>query len=80
MGVEATQMNTLNNYQKMADMDEKKLAEWKQALAKSGITYETDEEYDEALKNLAGFFDVLIQIDLEQKRQSEGLSDTKLRQ
>ena len=73
-------MNTLNNYQKMADKDEKKLAEWKQALAKSGITYDADEEYEEALKNLAGFFDVLIQIDLEQKRQSEGLSDTKLRQ
>lgn len=73
-------MNTLDDYQKMTDMDANKLAEWKEALAKSGITYETDEEYEEALKNLAGFFDVLIQIDLEQKRQSEGLPATKLPQ
>lgn len=60
-------MNTLDDYQRMTDMNAKKLAEWKQALAKSGITYETNEEYEEALKNLAGFFDVLIQIDQEQR-------------
>lgn len=53
----------------MGGLDAKKLAEWKETLAKSGIIYETDEEYEEALKNLAGFFDVLIQIDLESNRR-----------
>lgn len=53
----------------MGDLDAKELAEWKETLAKSGIIYETDEEYEEALKNLAGFFDVLIQIDLESKHR-----------
>lgn len=51
----------------------KQLEDWKASLAKSGITYETDDEYREALRNLAGFFDILIQIDLDQKRES---SDT----
>ena len=48
----------------------KELDEWKETLAKSNIVYETDDEYREALSNLAGFFDVLIQMDLEQKRKS----------
>lgn len=33
-------------------MDEKKLAEWKKTLADSGVTYETDEEYQETFYNL----------------------------
>jgi len=49
------------------DISDKQLEGWKASLAKSGITYETDDEYREALRNLAGFFDVLIRIDLEQK-------------
>lgn len=48
---------------------EKQLEDWKGALAKSNIFYDTDDEYREAMNNLAGFFDVLIQIDLEQKRK-----------
>ncbi len=45
-------------------IDEKKLAEWKKTLADSGVTYETDYEYREAIHNLVGYFDILIQIDL----------------
>lgn len=53
----------------------KQLEDWKKALAKSNIVYDTDEEYREAMNNLAGFFDVLIQIDLEQRAKSEGQSN-----
>lgn len=57
-------------------MTEKQLTEWKDALAKSGIVYKTDDEYLEAMKNLAGFFDVLIQIDQRVKRnQTESSSE-----
>ena len=51
------------------DISTKQLKDWKATLAKSGISYETDDDYREALRNLASFFDVLIQIDLDQKRQ-----------
>ena len=52
-------------------MNEKKLADWKKTLAGSGVTYETDDEYKEAFSNLVGFFDILIQMDLQQKRAKE---------
>lgn len=48
-------------------LTDKELAEWKEAFAKSGIKYETDDEYREAVYNLVGFFDVLIQMDQQQK-------------
>ena len=32
----------------------KELEGWKKALAESGIKYDTDEEYEEALFNLSG--------------------------
>lgn len=54
-------------YSKITD---KQLEDWKNALAKSNIIYDTDDDYREAMHNLAGFFDVLIQIDLEQKRNA----------
>lgn len=49
---------------------DKQLEGWKNALAKSNIIYDTDDDYREAMHNLVGFFDVLIQIDLEQKRKA----------
>lgn len=55
-------------YSKITD---KQLEDWKGALAKSNIVYDTDDEYREAMSNLAGFFDVLIQMDLEQKRKAD---------
>lgn len=48
----------------MRDMIDEELNRWKETFAKDGIIYETDEEYKEAVNNLVGFFDVLIQIDL----------------
>lgn len=54
-------------YSKITD---KQLQDWKKALAKSNIVYDTDDEYREAINNLVGYFDILIQMDLEQKRKS----------
>jgi len=51
----------------MINLDEKKLAAWKESFAKSGIKYETDEEYKEAIYNLVGYFNVLIQMEQKQK-------------
>lgn len=45
----------------------KDLESWKVAFAKSGITYDTDEEYQEAIYNLVGYLDTLIQMDQQQK-------------
>lgn len=43
------------------------LNEWKITFAKDGIVYDTDDDYREAINNLEGYFDVLIQIDLSLK-------------
>lgn len=45
----------------------KDLESWKVAFAKSGIKYDTDEEYQEAIYNLVGYIDTLIQMDQQQK-------------
>lgn len=55
----------------MIELTAKQLQEWKDTFAKDGIVYETDEEYREAVYNLVGFFDVLVQMDLAQKRTKE---------
>lgn len=49
----------------------KDLESWKVAFAKSGITYDTDEEYQEAIYNLVNYFDILIQMDQQQKVSDE---------
>lgn len=48
-------------------MSKKELEEWEKALAESDIKYDTDEEYEEALFNLTGFFETLIEMDKQQK-------------
>lgn len=55
----------------MDKIDDKSLEEWKKSFAKSGIVYKTDDEYREAIHNLVGFFDVLIQMDLQQKQAQQ---------
>lgn len=45
----------------------KDLESWKVAFAKSGIKYDTDEEYQEAIYNLVCYMDTLIQMDQQQK-------------
>lgn len=52
-------------------LDAKRLADWKKTLANMGIRYKTDDEYKEAFHNLVGYFDVLIQMDLQQKQANK---------
>lgn len=54
----------------MIDLTEKELLKWKEVFAKDGIVYDTDEDYREAVSNLVGYFDVLIQMDLAQKEKN----------
>ena len=53
-----------------------KLDSIKKSFAESGIRYDTDDEYIEAMHNLVGFFDVLIQMDLQQKEAERAKKDT----
>jgi hypothetical protein len=48
-------------------IDEDTLKKWKATFAKDGIAYDTDEEYYDAINNLVGFFEILIEIDQNQK-------------
>jgi len=52
-------------------LTEKQLKEWKAALAKDGIVYDSDDDYKEAVSKLVEYFDVLIQIDLAQKEKAK---------
>jgi hypothetical protein len=54
----------------MVELSEKQLAEWKALFDKEGISYQSDEEVFEMVDNLTGFFDVLIQMDLESKNKA----------
>jgi hypothetical protein len=55
----------------MVNIDKESLERWKKAFAKSGIKYETDDEYKEAIHNLVGYFETLIEIDQQQKQQDK---------
>jgi hypothetical protein len=46
----------------------------KELLQSWGVECENDAEYEEAWRNLVGYFDLLIQIDHEQKRTLESAS------
>lgn len=50
---------------------------FKESLMEQGARYETDEEYFEAFYNLVGYFDVLIEMDREQKKRNDAEKDTK---
>jgi len=52
----------------MTELTTTQLNKWKETFAKDGIVYDTDEDYREAVNNLVGYFDVLIQMDLKQKQ------------
>ena len=58
----------------MIALTDKDLIKWREAFAKSGITYETDDEYREAIHNLVGYFEVLIEMD---KQQKESMKENK---
>jgi hypothetical protein len=55
----------------MRDINDEQLERWKKAFAKDGIIYDSDDEYREAISNLVGFFEILIDIDQKSKSSSE---------
>lgn len=59
----------------MTKTTSKELERWKEHLAESGIKYDTDEEYEEALFNLTGFFETLIEMDMQQKTSKKLKND-----
>lgn len=63
--------------QMMRTITGKDLESWKVALAKSGIKYETDDEYQEAIYNLVNYFDTLIQMDQQQQHALSEVNDSE---
>lgn len=59
----------------MIELTNEQLKQWKEVFAKDGIVYESDDDYREAVNNLVGYFDVLIQMDLKQKAGRETTSE-----
>lgn len=55
----------------MTELTTEQLLKWKETFAKDGIVDDSDEDYREAVNNLVGYFDILIQIELEQKRKKK---------
>lgn len=55
----------------MSDINDVQLERWKKTLAKDGIIYDSDDDYREAISNLVGFFEILIEIDQKSKSSSE---------
>lgn len=53
----------------MVELTDTELKRWKETLAKDGIVYDTDDDYREAISNLVGYFDILIQMDMTQKQK-----------
>lgn len=52
----------------MIELSDEQLEKWKDTFAKDGIIYESDEDYREAITNLVGYFDTLIEMDMAQKQ------------
>lgn len=55
----------------MHDIDNESLEKWKDSFAKEGVVYDSDEEYYEAIHNLTGFLDILVEIDRTSKHSTE---------
>ena len=53
------------------DIDEESLQRWKTTFAKDGISYKTDDEYREAIRNFVGFIDILVEINNSLDKQTK---------
>lgn len=49
------------------DISDKTFKEFKETCEKKGIKYDTDEEYQEALRNLVGYVEILVEMDMKQR-------------
>lgn len=58
---------------KYFQVSDKYLAEFKQLCEEKDIKYDTDDEYREAARNLLGFVDVLVEIDMNQRQLKKRL-------
>ena len=54
----------------MVELSDKRLREWKALFDKEGVKYESDDEVIEMVNRLVGYFDILIQMDLESKEKA----------
>lgn len=54
-------------------ISDESLKRFKKMFEEKGIKYETEEEYREAATNLVKFFDLLIEMDMEEKRRKKRL-------
>lgn len=50
----------------MKELSPEELQKWKDSFAKDGIVYSSDDDYREAVHNLVGYVDLLIQMDQQQ--------------
>ena len=62
----------------MKELSPEKLEKWKKTFADMGVVYDNDDDYREAVHNLVGYFDILIQMDLQQKTKKNTDSQTLL--
>ncbi len=60
----------------MIELTDKELDKWKNTFAKDGIVYDSNDEYRQAVNNLVGFFDVLIEMDQQQKNTTTSVDTT----
>jgi hypothetical protein len=51
----------------MRELSPEELQKWKDTFAKDGIAYSSDDEYREAVYNLVGYVELLIEMDQQQK-------------
>lgn len=60
----------------MSHINHESLEGWKNAFAKDGIVYDSDEEYLDAIHNLVGFVDTLIEVERSLKVSDHSENDT----
>lgn len=60
----------------MRELSPEELQKWKDTFAKDGIMYDSDDDYREAVHNLVGYVNLLIEMDqqqrIEESRKSQG--------
>ena len=60
----------------MRELSPEELQRWKDTFAKDGIMYDSDDDNREAVHNLVGYVNLLVEIDQQQKneesRKSQG--------
>lgn len=57
-------------------VSDNELLRWKKSFAKSGIDYDNDEDYHEAIHNLTAYIELLIELDREFKKPEKSGDDS----